>query len=238
MLSYSVTPYITQLSERKISEFPGICYECNFCTDGYSDSSVKNLLDENLPESLTGAVSKRKSEFVAGRYLARKALMALGANTTSVGIGAHREPLWPHSFIGSISHSKEFAVCAVANQNNVKRIGIDVENFIDVKVARDIVQNVLIESEYKLVGNFINPHPVLLTLIFSAKESLFKALYPEVGCYFDFHVAQTKIVNYQTGKFILELVQELAPALPIGTRFEGEFEIDLNKVITIIKCLN
>ena len=238
MLSCSVTPYIKHFSEKKISEFTGICYQCNFCTDRYSDLYVKPLLGENLHESLSQAVVKRKSEFVAGRYLARKALIALGANETTVGIGANRVPLWPSSFIGSISHSKDFAICAVANQDDIKRIGIDVENFLDIKVARDIVISVLIESEYKLVGTYTNPNPVVLTLIFSAKESLFKALYPEVGHYFDFDAAQTKKIDFQTGQFTLELVQELGPTLPLGTRFEGTFELGTHQVFTMIVCLN
>ncbi|RZP95346.1 4'-phosphopantetheinyl transferase superfamily protein [Vibrio vulnificus] len=238
MLSCLVTPFIKNFSEKKIPGFLGICYQCNFCTDGYSDSNVKHFLGENLHESLGRAVAKRKSEFVAGRYLARKALTALGANNTSVEIGANRAPLWPDSFIGSISHSEGFAICAVANRDDLKGIGIDVESFIDVKVAREIVGSVLIDSEYKLVGTYTNPNPVTLTLIFSAKESLFKALYPAVGRYFDFNAAHTKEIDFQTGKFTIELVQELAPTLPVGTRFEGLFELDNNKVFTVIFCLN
>lgn len=234
VLSCFVTPYIKKLSEKTIAGFPGICYQCNFDTDGYSDSNVKHILGENLHESLGRAVVKRKSEFVAGRYLGRKALLALGANETTVGIGANRAPLWPSPFIGSISHSNEFAICAVAKRNDVKRIGIDIENFLDIKVAKNIVGSVLIESEYKLVGTYTSPNPVIVTLIFSAKESLFKALYPEVGFYFDFEAVQTKVIDFKAGKFTLELVQELGPTLPIGSCFEGIFELGIHQVFTMI----
>ncbi|MGL6523541.1 4'-phosphopantetheinyl transferase superfamily protein, partial [Aeromonas dhakensis] len=55
-----------------------------------------------------------------------------------------------------------------------------------------------------------------LTLIFSAKESLFKALYPRVGRYFDFLDARWLAMTEQT--LTLELVDSLTPTLPAGWR--------------------
>ncbi|HDX8597363.1 TPA: 4'-phosphopantetheinyl transferase superfamily protein, partial [Aeromonas dhakensis] len=55
-----------------------------------------------------------------------------------------------------------------------------------------------------------------LTLIFSAKESLFKALYPRVGRYFDFLDARWLTMTEQT--LTLELVGGLTPTLPAGWR--------------------
>tara|TARA_R110002033_G_scaffold156232_1_gene192529 strand:+ start:2861 stop:3595 length:735 start_codon:yes stop_codon:yes gene_type:complete len=238
MLNCSVTPYINHISEKKIAGFPGICYQCNFYPNGYSDSIVKQLLGEHLHISLGRAVIKRRAEFVAGRYLARKALIALNASTTIVETGANREPLWPSAYVGSISHSNEFAICAVANKNDVKTIGIDVENFFDIKVAREIINNVLIESEHMLVGTLGEPNPIVLTIIFSAKESLFKALYSEVGHFFDFDAAQIEVIDFQTGKFKIKLVKKLGSTLPAGSSFEGTFEISKNQVFTTIICLN
>jgi enterobactin synthetase component D len=234
MLNSPTIPYINHIVEKKILGFPGVCYQCSFDTAGYSDSHVRQLLGKDIHGSLSLAVTKRKSEFVAGRYMARLALIALGATRITVGIGANRAPLWPDSFVGSISHSKEYAICAVANFENIRRIGIDVENFLDKKSARDIAGIVLIEPEYTFVGTYSNPNPVIVTLIFSAKESLFKALYPEVGRYFNFDVAQTKIINFMTGTFSLELVKELSPFLPVGSRFEGTFELNADRVFTMI----
>lgn len=236
MSSCKMAPYIKYLSEKVITRFPGICYQCNFNVDGYSDSIAKTLLREPLHESLSHAITKRRAEFVAGRYLARKALTALGSDETTVGIGSNRTPIWPEPFIGSISHSDNFVICAVVNKNDVKKIGIDVENILTPKVATEIVSSILIEAEYDLVGSRINPTPVVLTIIFSAKESLFKALYPEVGHYFDFNVAQLKEINFETGIFSIQLVQQLSPALPLNSVFEGTFEISKGKVFTIITC--
>ena len=238
VLSCAISPFITDLTKKYLVGFHGACYHCNFDPEGYLDSNVKYLLGENLHASLTRAVIKRKSEFVAGRYLAKKALIDLGVNTTQVAIGENRAPVWPNSFIGSISHSQGFAICAVANTSDIKRIGLDVENYLEAKVAKDILPTVLIESEYPWVGTKNNPNPQVFTLIFSAKESLFKALYPEVGHYFDFDVAQIKTIDYQTGKFSLQLVQALGPTLPVGTCFDGIFELHEHQVLTLIVSQN
>ncbi len=234
MSDHTENSYIDQFYEKKIPGFVGICYQCNFYSERYSELNVKNLIGENLHESLVKAVVKRKSEFVAGRYLARQALISLGSKNTSVAIGDNREPLWPSSFTGSISHTEQFAICAIAHKNNVKRIGIDVENLIDIKTAKDILDVALVESEKKYLDKSTINKSILITVIFSAKESLFKALYPEVGRYFDFSVAETKKIDFEKGLFTLELLQELAPDLPTGTLFNGAIEINNKRIITII----
>jgi enterobactin synthetase component D len=53
-----------------------------------------------------------------------------------------------------------------------------------------------------------------LTLVFSAKESLFKALYPRVGRYFDFLDARWLTMTEQTLTF--ELKSALTPELSAG----------------------
>lgn len=228
--------FIKHFSEKRISGFSGICYQCRFYIDEYSDPAVKQLLGENLCGSLGSSVVKRKAEFVAGRYLAQKALIALDADSTVVGIGMNREPLWPAAFVGSISHTNEFAICAVANRNDVRRIGIDIEYYVDLTVAREIVGVVLTESEYRFVGTLMNPNLTVLTIIFSAKESLFKALYPELGFFFDFDVADTVVIDFENSTFKLTLVKALSAVLPVGTCFDGVFELGGEQVFTAIIC--
>lgn len=233
MTDLVTTPFIKNVSVKTIPGFSGICYQCHFEVDDYSDSTATHLLGENLHGSLSTAVNKRKSEFVAGRYLAGKALKVLGADQTTVGIGANREPLWPSRFIGSISHTKGFAICAVANSNDETIVGLDVENYIEEKTARNIADSILIKPEYEFVNTIANPNAAVLTLIFSAKESLFKALHPEVGHYFGFEAAQTKTIDFESGTIVLELVQQLTPNLPVGSAFELCFELDSHKVFTL-----
>ena len=56
---------------------------------------------------------KRKAEHLAGRIAAVHALRESGRKTVP-GIGAQRQPLWPHSLFGSISHSASTALAVVS----------------------------------------------------------------------------------------------------------------------------
>lgn len=234
MSNESFSPYIQHISERKIPHFPGICYQCEFSIHHYSDDIVHRLLDAPLPDSLHSAVAKRKAEFVAGRYVSQQALIKLKSASTHVSIGKNREPLWPTPFIGSISHTHEFAICAVANKSDINNIGIDIEHILSDKTAREIVNSILTEPELILVGSLSSPDPTILTLIFSAKESLFKALYPDVGCFFDFDVAKIASIDFNSNKFTLELVKTLTPDLACGTHFEGVFDCNNDSILTAI----
>ena len=64
----------------------------------------------------------------------------------------------------------------------------------------------------------------LLTLVFSAKESLFKCLYPRVGRYFDFQEARVVEVNASPHRFTIELRTPLG-GLAVNTRLGGRFAI-------------
>ncbi|MFZ4833997.1 4'-phosphopantetheinyl transferase family protein [Rouxiella sp. Mn2063] len=234
MLNSFAPRFVSQLSEKEISGFSGVCYQCHYNDQQYTDADTSRLFGGRFDKYLERAVVKRKAEFVAGRYLAHQALTQLGAGNASVDVGAHRAPLWPDTFIGSISHSEGFVVCAVGNKNVIKGVGIDVERFIDAETAGKIINSVLTHSEFYFTGENIALDAEILTLIFSAKESLYKALHPHVGRYFDFKAAAINKIDIITNRFTIELVEELAPDLPIGTQFEGIFERDSQKVFTAI----
>ena len=74
----------------------------------------------------------------------------------------------------------------------------------------------------------------VFTIIFSAKESLFKCLYPEVKKYFDFKAARMIEVDFSTKTFQLELTETLTPFLRQGKKFEGLFDKNNNMVFTLI----
>ena len=72
------------------------------------------------------------------------------------------------------------------------------------------------------------------SLIFSAKESLFKALYPSVRAYFDFSSAKITAICCNTNSFTLTLLEDLTPELRADIEFKGNFIFDKNNVFTII----
>ncbi len=173
-----------------------------------------------LPASLQRAAPKRLGEFLAGRLAAREALRLFNLADHPVAIGNAREPCWPAGFEGSISHSllqgRGMALCAV--RPGQAGMGLDLEGWLAEGQASELWPGIASGEEW---ARLAAAAPAVglsrgeaLTLIFSAKESLFKALYPRVGRYFDFLDARWLAMTEQT--LTLELVDALTPDLPAG----------------------
>lgn len=194
-----------------------ICFApAAFSPDGFGAQGI------TLPPSLQGAAPKRLGEFLAGRLAAREALRPFDLAEHPVVIGAAREPLWPTGLEGSISHSvlagEGVALCAVRPGKD--GLGLDLEAWLEDAQARTLWPGIVDEEEWgRLAAGAATAGLTLaegLTLVFSAKESLFKALYPRVGRYFDFLDARWLAMTAQT--LTLELKTPLTPALPARWR--------------------
>ena len=240
--------FIVQESYPNYPNFPGIVFQCHFDKHHFSDA-LEHFLEGELPQSIRDSVLKRRAEFVAGRYAAEKALRALGTESTFVGVGQNRMPIWPNAFNGSISHSAHRAFCAVTRDQSVTGVGIDIEAVIDASLTEEIISSVVRPEEVSLVETTklkqirfskqsdycidVSP-PFLVTLIFSAKESLFKALYPSVGYYFDFSAARMLSVDFQYGRFKMEVVEDLTEKFRMGYTVNGNFALSDENVVTYL----
>ena len=169
-----------------------------------------------LPASLQRAAPKRLGEFLAGRLAAREALRRVGLGEHVVTIGSAREPRWPAGFEGSISHSllqgRGMALCAV--RPGQAGMGLDLEAWLEDGQTSELWPGIVNDEEWGRLQRCPLGPAQGLTLVFSAKESLFKALYPRVGRYFDFLDARWLAMTEQT--LTLELKSALTPDLPAG----------------------
>ena len=66
------------------------------------------LLAEEM-RHLGASVDKRKREFAAGRLCARRLLAEFGITDFPVRVADDRQPLWPESLVGSITHTTGIA---------------------------------------------------------------------------------------------------------------------------------
>lgn len=140
------------------------------------------------PESMRHASVKRRAEFAAGRVCARQALKAGGYFGPSLlPPDARGLPTWPDGWVGSISHTDGIAVAAVDHRDNCDALGVDIERLLDDQACNEIQAIVASPSELILLNPLSRNHA--LTLLFSAKEALYKALFPNVGRFFDFSAA-------------------------------------------------
>jgi 4'-phosphopantetheinyl transferase EntD len=121
------------------------------------------------------AIERRRVVFALGRSAARDGLRELGFGKVPIGRGSGGEPLWPHGVVGAISHSRELAVAVVGRSRYYVGLGVDVEELSRAPSAR-AARLVCRPSELAWVDPESGSERLLM--LFSAKEAIFKALYP------------------------------------------------------------
>ena len=184
--------FLSNINRLTIAGSDNVCLQCQFNVDAYQDE-LFNEFDILFPESLAKAVPKRKAEFLAGRIIVREAMKIIAFPIIDIPIGMNREPCWPKGAAGSITHSGNQVFCLLSKKNN--GIGIDYEEIIPTENAADFQRSIVSEAEIRLFGEVSSDYNKILTLAFSAKESIFKALYFSVKKYFDF--LDVAIISFQ-----------------------------------------
>jgi 4'-phosphopantetheinyl transferase EntD len=123
------------------------------------------------------AVPKRAREFAAGRLCARRALAEFGIVDVAIEVADDRQPIWPDSMVGSITHTAGFSAAVVAERRMVGALGLDSEVIGDVNA--EIWPRVGVPAETAWLRTLpASQHPAAMTLIFSAKEAFYKCQYP------------------------------------------------------------
>ncbi|CAI0725363.1 phosphopantetheinyltransferase component of enterobactin synthase multienzyme complex [Serratia proteamaculans] len=225
--------FIPSIEWLNLDNYPGQVARCHFFLAHYQDSCFDEI-GMTLPDHLARAVPKRRAEYLAGRYLARELLTSLGFVDFTLLRGEDRAPLWPPGIAGALSHNADTALCAVHRETGLGGVGLDVETLIPVARAEDLWRAIVSEAECEQLRAQPQAFNQLLTLVFSAKESLFKALYPQVRSYFDFLDARLVALNPQQQTFELELLKQLTPHCHVGRRFSGRYWHESDDVTTFI----
>jgi len=181
-----------------------------------------------VPSALERAVPKRLVQFRGGRYCAMKAMEALNGSCAArqVGRSAIGAPLWPEGLVGSITHTDDFASAAVALTSDAIAVGIDTERIMLESLARNVGRIVAWPAEVAHARAARLSRLEALTLVFSAKESIFKCLHPMVGCYFDFHDVRIVGVDGDERTFTARIVRTLSEAFPAQTVLQGRFDVE------------
>lgn len=209
-------------------------FQTNFDTNYYSQTLVP-ILNPNYKKYIHNATIKRKAEFIAGRYCAQQSLARWQVPDEIIGIGDGRHPVWPVGIVGSISHCRSYAIAATSQTRKVFAIGLDVEEIITDDTVNSIMQTVVNENEIFLIENALR-QDIIFTIIFSIKESFFKAVYPSVRLYFDFHAVSISHIDWTSGSITFTLNQQLGVQFMRGSIFSGRFKIlEDGKVITLVK---
>jgi len=180
----------------------------------------------------------RKKEFLLGRKMAHTALSQLISieEQSVISIQKDRSPQWPNSWVGSLSHSRKNVLAVVGSSQYLHGIGIDLESkgrWKDSHGRKILTDRDLPFDSIQSKGNWSRED--FNTLIFSAKESLYKTLYPSVKKFFGFEAAYLSFFDYEKGQFELSLMPEsdlLKESIPQS--YQGHFIESEEEVLTLI----
>jgi 4'-phosphopantetheinyl transferase EntD len=138
------------------------------------------------------AVAKRQREYAAGRACARDALARLGLPPGPILRDAHRgAPQWPDGVVGSITHCDRYRAAAVARRTDILALGIDAEPH-DVLPEGVLDAVTATDAERAALAGLMESAPQVHwdRLLFSAKETVYKAWYPYHHRMLGFHEAE------------------------------------------------
>ena len=153
---------------------------------------------------VANAVEARRREFVTARRCAREALAKLGHAPAPIRSGPKREPRWPAGVVGSITHTARFRAAAVAPTTLVASLGIDTEQ--NDPLPEGVEELITVPGEPEMLVALADAFPMTQwgRLLFSAKESIYKAWYPLTGRVLSFEEAELTIDP--TGTFAARLL--------------------------------
>lgn len=177
--------------------------------------------------ALGDVLDSRRRDFAAGRHCARRALARVGVAPEPILTGPHREPLWPDGVVGSITHCDGYAAAAVARAAEVAALGVDAEPHSPLP---DGVLRLVAGEEERTWLESAPAGTCWDRVLFSAKESVFKAWSPLVGRWLGFREAVVSFAP-DDGTFRADIV---APAAGSPSSFSGRFVVRDGLVLTAV----
>ena len=193
------------------------------------------------------AVDKRRLEYTTTRHLARTALGRLGLPPVAIGTGGNREPLWPAGIVGSMTHCRGYRAAAVARAAGaVTGLGIDAEPH--GPLPEGVFDTIARPDEMPGLAALAAERPQVRwdRLVFSAKESVYKAWFPVARRWLGFGEAVVDFAPEEeppaagmpgmsvmaaiSGTFTARILQSGAPI----TRMTGRWTIESGLVLTAI----
>ncbi len=203
-----------------------------------ASETFEDLLEEPLfPEEeavIASAVQKRRNEFTSARACARTALATLEIERLPLVPGPWGAPTWPTGVVGSITHCSGYRAAAVARHAEIAALGIDAEPH--ARLPGEVLETISISPERDRLEHLaaFDESVCWDRLLFSAKESVYKAWYPMTGRWLGFDEASV-VISPSDQTFIARLLVD-GPMVQGRqlTSFNGMWQIGNGLVITAV----
>ncbi|HVV20977.1 MAG TPA: 4'-phosphopantetheinyl transferase superfamily protein [Pseudonocardiaceae bacterium] len=142
---------------------------------------------------VANAVAKRRTEVTNARACAHRALAALGRPADEPILrGPKGEPLWPAGVVGSITHTSGYYAAAVADAAKVRSVGMDAE--VHGELPDGVLAHIAFGPELPMLAGLGRQGGIWWDrLLFSAKESVYKAWFPLTGRWLGFEDAEMTV---------------------------------------------
>lgn len=189
----------------------------------------------DCPDYLHGVSTSRLNAFFAGRIGLEAILRQHFCCHSAVTSKSIRLPIWPQGLAGSISHTQDQVFVIVSEKHQY--VGADLQGLIGLDTAQQIASLILTSSEQQLGQGLIQQgldFTQFLSLIFSMKESLYKAVYPVVQTYIDFLEVELTDINIcqQTARF--EFCSKIQRKYPILMQYQAQWQWHNGNVISYV----
>ena len=183
---------------------------------------------------IANAVEKRRSEFATARACARAALAKLGVPAVPIVPGLRGAPQWPPGVVGSITHCAGYRASAVARDLDVVTIGVDAEPHGELPPG--VLEAVASRSEQGKLAALAAAMPDVCwdRMLFSAKESVYKAWFPLTRRWLGFEDASVTIDPVNQTFTARLLVDGPVVNRAVLTGFTGRWLVSDGLIVTAI----
>ncbi|MER5932790.1 4'-phosphopantetheinyl transferase superfamily protein [Streptomyces sp. NPDC002054] len=146
------------------------------------------------------AVGARRREFATGRWCAKQALAQLRVPEAPLLPGPHHAPRWPEGVLGSITHCAGYRAAAVARSSDLLMLSVDAEPH--APLPEGVLESIALPVELAMVRELgiVSPGVHWDRLLFSLKETVYKAWYPATRRRLEFEDARIT-VDVSAGAF-------------------------------------
>jgi 4'-phosphopantetheinyl transferase EntD len=165
----------------------------------------------------------KRDEFLRSRWLMKNILKT----NTEPMTHADGDILWPPGMCGSLTHKRGDIALLIGDSSQLKSVGIDLEFRkspigVGKKIATPSEQELIIALTSELVEE------EAVSLIFSAKEALFKALFPLGRKMFWFDEANITSATMQHGEILMTLYAN--PTAHNAKISQSDFQIQIQPI--------
>ncbi len=199
-------PFITQ-AEFSTLPYPSAC--CHFNLAEFSPTLIKHF-GFVLPESLRHAVKKRQAEYLASRWLVAELLDSTNIKGFQLLNREDRSPIWPTGVYGSLSHHADKVFVILNGVPSL--VGNDIELTLSEGKAAELYSMIMNDNEVAIMTAAGFSLAQATTLVFSVKETVYKAVYPRVQRLFGFEQVTVQAVDTQRCQITVTLSSVAQPA--------------------------